>query len=91
MRSKEVFKALRKKVVALYNRFTDVSKYIEISHATSWKIVYKQRTFKTTANMLRSSYPSKFNLEAQHKMVIEVSKKLFSVMTGLRVALLLIL
>ena len=77
VRSKELSEAFRKKIVAAYESgkgFKKISKEYKISHSTVRKIVYKWRTFKTTANMPRSGRPSKFTPRADRKMLKEVSK-----------------
>ncbi len=74
---KELSEAIRKKIVAAYESgkgFKKVSKDFEISHSTVRKIVFKWRTFKTTADMPRSGHPSKFTPRADCKMLKEVSK-----------------
>lgn len=77
MRSKELSDALRKKIVAAYESgkgFKKISKEFDISHSTIRKIVYKWRTFKTTATMPGSGRPSKFTPRADRKMLKEVIK-----------------
>lgn len=77
VRSKELSEAFRKKIVDAYESgkgFQKISKEYKISHSTVRKIVYKWRTFKTTANMPRSGRPSKFTPRADRKMLKEVSK-----------------
>lgn len=44
------------------------SQIFKISHSTVWKIIYKWRTLKTTANMSKSGCPSKFSPRADRKM-----------------------
>uniref|UniRef100_A0A8P4GBZ8 Transposase n=1 Tax=Dicentrarchus labrax TaxID=13489 RepID=A0A8P4GBZ8_DICLA len=70
VRSKDLSEAFRKKIVAAYESgkgFKKISKKIR-------KIVYKWRTFKTTASMPRSGHPSKFTPRADRKMLKEVPK-----------------
>ncbi|KAJ8017329.1 hypothetical protein DPEC_G00016740 [Dallia pectoralis] len=76
VRSKEHSEAFRKRVVDAYESgkgYRKISKQFEISHSTVRKIVYKWRTFKTTANMPRSGRPRKFSQRADLKMLKEVS------------------
>ncbi|KAI3367038.1 hypothetical protein L3Q82_009675 [Scortum barcoo] len=77
VRLKELSEAIRKKIAAAHEsgeRFKEISKEFEISYFTVWKIVYKWRTFKTTANVPRSGRPSKFTQRADRKMLKEVIK-----------------
>ena len=77
VRSKELSETLRKKIVAAYESgkgFKKISKEFDISHSTIQKIVYKWKTFKTTATMPRSGRPSKFTPRADRKMLKEVIK-----------------
>ncbi|KAK3536497.1 hypothetical protein QTP86_013822, partial [Hemibagrus guttatus] len=56
VRSKELSEAFRKEIVDAYEsgkRYKKISKELVISHSTVQKIIYKWRTFKTTANMAR--------------------------------------
>ncbi|KAK3573020.1 hypothetical protein QTP86_012243 [Hemibagrus guttatus] len=57
VRSKELSEAFRKKIVDAYESgkgYKKISKEFVISHSTVHKIIYKWRTFKTTANMART-------------------------------------
>lgn len=68
VRSKELSEAFRKKVVDAYESGKGFkNRVLEISHSTLCKIIYKWRTFKTTANMARSGHPGNFIPRADHK------------------------
>ncbi|KAK3553882.1 hypothetical protein QTP70_012712 [Hemibagrus guttatus] len=77
VRSKELSEAFRKKIVDVYESgkgYKKISKELVISHSIVQKIIYKWRTFKTTANMARSGCPSKFTPRADRKMLKDVSE-----------------
>lgn len=73
VRSKELSEAFRKKVVDANESGKGFKKIFialfKISHSTVRKIIYKWRTFKTTANMPKSGRPSKFSPGADRKML----------------------
>ncbi|KAK3557229.1 hypothetical protein QTP70_026114 [Hemibagrus guttatus] len=77
VKSKELSEAFRKKIVDAYvsgKGYENISKEFVISHSIVKKIIYKRRTFKTTANMARSGHPSKFTTRADRKTLKGVSK-----------------
>lgn len=69
MRSKELFDALKKNIVAAYvsgRGLKKISKECDVSHySTSRKIVYKWRIFTTTESMHRSGRSSNPNVSSQ--------------------------
>ncbi|KAK3510411.1 hypothetical protein QTP70_005904 [Hemibagrus guttatus] len=77
LRSKEIQKQMRKKVIEIYQSgkgYKAISKALGLPRTTVRAIIYKWREHGTVENLPRSGRPTKITTRAQRQLIQEVTK-----------------
>ncbi|KAK3529947.1 hypothetical protein QTP86_009330 [Hemibagrus guttatus] len=77
LRSKEIQKQMRKKVIEIYQSgkgYEAISKALGLPRTTVRAIIYKWRKHGTVENLPRSGWPTKITLRVQRQLIQEVTK-----------------
>ncbi|KAK3511509.1 hypothetical protein QTP70_008993 [Hemibagrus guttatus] len=77
LRSKEIQKQVRKKVIEIYQSgkgYKAISKALGLLRTTVRAIIYKWRKHGTVENLPRSGWPTKITPRAQRQLIQEVTK-----------------